>query len=86
MQYKKCNKICKKSIPFPKLITDKIRDETKRKHQKKTEIKMATCEIIPNAVIENSGNSNFKVILNLKEKLSVYILYSTLHTREFSSE
>ena len=47
---------------------------------------MTTCEIIPNAILENSGNSNFKVILNLKEKLSVYILYSTLHTREFSSE
>lgn len=68
MQCKKCKS--RPKLSFPKLIIDKIRKETKRKHthtQKKKgiEIKKSKCEI-PYVILENSSNSNFKVILNLQ--------------------
>lgn len=64
---KKSNKIFKLRNPYPFLNQSLVRFETERKHQQKTETKMSTCEIIPNAVLEDSGNYNFKVILNSKE-------------------
>lgn len=81
MQCKKC-KSCPK-LSFLKFIIDKIGKETTRKHQKKKkkkgiEIKKSKCEIIPNVIVENSSESNFKVILNLvRKKLSECV--STAH-------
>lgn len=47
---------------------------------------MWTHGIIPDAILENNSNPNFNVILNLKENLSEYLFYSTVHIWEFSFE
>ena len=86
MQCKKC-KSCPK-LSFPKLIIiDKIRKETKRNTKKKgIEIKKSKCEITPNAILENSSNSNFKVILNLQGKIECICFLQHTSYWEFSSE
>ena len=90
MQCKKC-KSCPKLF-FPKLIIDKIRKETKRKHQKKKKKKerdrnkKSKCEITPNVILENSSNSNFKVILNLQGKIECICFLQHTSYWEFSSE